>query len=55
MNEDYAALADLVGQLLAARWIEEHGQDQNHDGPGTKRPPDLATRPKTGHDGEQAD
>ena len=31
MNEDYAALADLVGQLLAARWIEEQDEAQAQD------------------------
>lgn len=36
MNEDFAALADLVGQLLAARWIEEQDDAQAHDQPDIK-------------------
>ena len=31
MNDNFAALADLVGQLLAVRWIEEQDEAQHHD------------------------
>lgn len=49
MNEDLAALADLVGQLLAARWLDEQVEDQPSDelkdeypalGTLTNRPPE---------------
>ena len=54
MTEDFAALADLVGQLLAARWIEEFEQDQHDDGTSTRQPFDLTTQPMTGRDNEKS-
>ena len=44
MNEDFAALADLVGQLLAARWLEEQDEPQLEDQPdGRQSSPTSAT------------
>lgn len=38
MKQPYKALADLVGQLLAQRWIQEQELDQRDTRLDTKRP-----------------
>ena len=55
MNEDFVALADLVGQLLAARWIEDHELDEQQDDPHKDLPPRSASLSAAGHDQERVD
>ena len=38
MKQPYSALADLVGQLLAQRWIKEHEQEHRDKSPKAQRP-----------------
>jgi len=45
MKQKYAALADLVGQLLAARWIQDHEQNLCDAELGAERPTNRSTVP----------
>jgi len=54
MKQQYVALADLVGQLLAERWIQEYEQHQRDVRPNVDRPTEpRTTKPVREHDGKE--
>jgi len=54
MKQQYVALADLVGQLLAAQWIQEHEQDQRDARPDAKNPNCRTAEPRSyNHDDKE--
>ena len=53
MEQPYTALADLVGQLLAQRWIQEHEQENRDKRPKAQRPQRHTARPPSHKAGDK--
>ena len=53
MEQPYTALADLVGQLLAQRWIQEHEQENRDKRPKAQRPQRHTARPPSHKPGDK--